>query len=333
MGVTDEKPQVSAASLIEKIQTAEIEKYPVSFNWPRVKEGCRRLEHITLGDKPDESYALLLYQEPLPDQFPTKLEERLETYTDARGKSYRYIQRGNPPKHVSLEKACDYLTELGEYPPSQKSKTNERAEPTSEGLPLQVSTEQLLEEIKDKVCLIYTGAGVSIEKSLPDSAQLKRQLGIDMNKDVDGFVSYMSNSDGGTKIANTLQALQQMFYGEPTRSHNLLAEVQTLTSGRVALATENLDKLHEKTGYSVIPLGRIEQIPQEYLQQVDFIITIGLKQNFTGLIPRYKAENPKGKVVAVNVAPPPYSYSVDEYVVCEAQEFCLKLKDDVEKEV
>jgi NAD-dependent SIR2 family protein deacetylase len=330
MSVTDEQTHKPAASLIEALQSNEIEKGRISFNWPRVKEGCKRLAHITLGAATEDNYALLVYQVPLPQGFPQEFIDKFKTYTDVKGNVFKYTQQGRAPEDTFIESACDYLTTIEDYPPKHKALSPISDSQEKEVLPPQISEEQLLEEINGKVCLIYTGAGISIDGGLPDSAKLKQQLGVNMYKNIDDFVLSMCDPEKIQGVISTLNSLQKTFYGKPTQAHYLLGKIQLLTKGNIAIATENLDKLHEGTGIPVVPFSRIEDIPQEYLEKAAFIITIGLGQNCTGLIPRYKTENPRGKVVAVNLSKPPYSYPVDAFVVCGAKEFCTKLKDYIE---
>jgi|GEM_PF-2674449 len=329
MGLADEKPQTTAYELIEKIQSSEVEKQAVGFSWPRIKEGCRKLEHITLGAKPEDNYALLLYQEPLPSTFPAELIATLDTFTDEQGRVFKYKQLGKEPEHATLVHATTYLANMGEYPPAPSNKPSEKPRIETQSSAREVNLDDLIEGLKGKTCLIYTGAGISVEVGLPDSARLKKQLGVDMNTDVDEFAVSMCTTQTRPNLESSLQELQHKFYGTPTKAHYLLGEIQGITEGRIALATENLDKLHEKSGNPVIPLGNIGDIPKEYLRQVEVVITIGLKQNFTGLVPRYKAENPQGTVIAVNLSKPPYSYPVDGYVLCNAQDFCERLRNNL----
>jgi NAD-dependent SIR2 family protein deacetylase len=169
--------------------------------------------------------------------------------------------------------------------------------------------------------LIYTGAGTSVAAGLPSGNFLRRGLGVEMNKDIDSFTELLALSN--STFYTNLLGLRDKFHGDPTPAHTALERIRALNEDRILLATENLDKLHQKAGSHVIPFEKISEIPDELLENTDYFVTVGLQQACTDLPQRYKRVNPHGKVIAINTNPPPYQYSADYYVEGDAQKILV----------
>lgn len=63
----------------------------------------------------------------------------------------------------------------------------------------------------------------------------------------------------------------------------------------------------------------------ERLVNTNFIITVGLKADDSGLLHRYRELNPNGKFVALNISPPPYMDETDLYLEGDVQQTLPKV--------
>ena len=63
-----------------------------------------------------------------------------------------------------------------------------------------------------------------------------------------------------------------------------------------------------------------EMLPDIEVQQLDCIVTVWLRADDSGLLWRFKEQNPEGRIIALNVEPPPYLDEKDYYLEGDAQE-------------
>jgi len=187
----------------------------------------------------------------------------------------------------------------------------------SEGVkPLDIHTEEVVDVIRNGTAIIYTGAGISVAAGTPDMKSLMAYLGIDRSKSVDEFARTVMFNPNGMRYK--LSSLQESFFERTTPAHESLAKIQQLTGIRIV--TENLDMLGEAAGQKLIKRDEInESLSDTKLQQLNCIVTVGLRADDSGLLWRFKRVNPEGRIIALNVEPPPYLGEKDYYLEGDAQ--------------
>ena len=174
----------------------------------------------------------------------------------------------------------------------------------------------------------YTGAGISAEV-VPTMNILEESLGFKGTSRDERILSFISQAlQNPQQICNTMNNFtHQCYNGEPTKAHRALANY--LQKKEDILFTENLDHLHELTGSKPVRIGNPtsfkELYPEKKLQQIDYIICIGLSYDDRGYLGYYRACNPSGILVAICLEKPKYLGPTDYYLQEDAQEVLPKL--------
>ncbi|MDM8335549.1 Sir2 family NAD-dependent protein deacetylase [Wolbachia pipientis] len=98
------------------------------------------------------------------------------------------------------------------------------------------------------------------------------------------------------------------FYGMLTSAHYVIKNIVLLKNWQ--LLTENVDLLYQRSG--IEPLGNTSgkmnfswlrnNFKPEHLKQIDSVVTCGLDSDRLGFLAFYKKRNPKGKIIAMNLA-------------------------------
>jgi len=188
-----------------------------------------------------------------------------------------------------------------------------------------ITLQDLKDILRQKHALWYTGAGISLGAGVPAMQQLNALLGI---TEGEGFAASVRSAclvkeDLAARIGCFHKAC---FFSPPTKAHYAVKE---LTLKRLEpLLTENLDYLHEYTG--VMPL-RIDvekmrkEINPSQLQQIDCIVCIGLSHDDRGFLGWYKAHNPQGMLIAIDLARPAYLGAGDLLLRGDLQEIVPQL--------
>ena len=313
----NEMQDLSITVHFENLLSSEVDREPVAFNWPHIDKGCRRIDYIYLGGTKRDVYALALYQEPLPESLSEKVRSKMkqETHNDM---SFYYVETGKQPETLEITDICEHLSETTNTTTKMKRVTRDRRVRSEEIETKELTLKELKEMLKQNSVMFYTGAGISVAAGLPSAEALKQGLGVEMGKKTDSFTETLAVQ--GSQLHQKLQELQCLFYGSATPAHRDLEKIRVSNPDRIVLATENLDKLHQQAGSPIIAFGKISEVSNDALRQLDYIITVGLQQACTDLLERYKKINPSGKIIAINIKPPPYQYEADYYVKGDSQD-------------
>ncbi len=187
---------------------------------------------------------------------------------------------------------------------------------------------QLVEILKDKKVLFYTGAGISIASGVHSMDQLQETLGIEMSEKVDGLLKKAVSDPQG--VIDSWEEFTKAAFEKPaTPTHQSLGRLaQELKS---QIFTENVDYLQERAGIKATHLTSPwlkENVQPEWLKDIDAVITVGLSYDDRGFLGWYKENNPNGKIIAVNLSQP--SYLGNEDFILKGD--CQKIVPELEKE-
>ncbi len=188
--------------------------------------------------------------------------------------------------------------------------------------PQEIEIAQLVEILKNKKVLFYTGAGISMANRVYNMEQLQKTLGIEMSKKVDGLLKRaLANPQN---VINSWEEFIKAAFEKPaTPAHQSLSKLAQKLKSQIF--TENVDHLQEKAGVRAIHLTGPwlkENVQPEWLKDIDVVITVGLSYDDRGFLGWYKENNPNGKIVAINLSQPSYLGSED-----------FILKGDCQKEI
>lgn len=189
-------------------------------------------------------------------------------------------------------------------------------------LPVSITVTDLAVQIKDKVVVFYTGAGISAGV-VPTMPEIMAKLGLNVNLREEKAALAMIKkvlTKPDSYIAPMDQFYRACFYGMPTPAHMALSKLVSFKNW--GLLTENLDFLHQRSG--IDPLSHKtdwlkDNVTEEDLQKIDMVVTIGLQSDESGFLGWYKKHNPKGQIAAINLQPPNYLGSEDYFLQGDAQ--------------
>ena len=198
------------------------------------------------------------------------------------------------------------------------------------GSPVEMSCEKLNEIIKTKKVIFYTGAGISAA-TIPTMNILLNNLKISKDlEEGDKLQQYIS--DVISHPEKHAEILRDFFdrceNALPTLAHNLLSECSKKFNH--LLVTENVDQLHQKSGIEPIVFAGSDRYSNDakitqIAQKSDFIVTIGLNSDESGFLKFYKAQNPEGKIISVNLTSTNYLSDEDFYVEGDIQKLAEKI--------
>ncbi|NLZ24576.1 hypothetical protein GX888_02425 [Candidatus Dojkabacteria bacterium] len=194
--------------------------------------------------------------------------------------------------------------------------------------PEEIGKVQLVEILKNKKVLFYTGAGISIASGVHSMDQLHETLGIRMSERVDGFLKKaVANPQ---EVTDSWEGFTKAAFEKPaTPAHHSLGELAKKL--RSQIFTENVDYLQEKVGVKPVHLTGPwlkENIQPEWLRDIDAVVTVGLSYDDRGFLGWYKENNPNGKIIAINLNQP--SYLGNEDFVLKGD--CQRVIPELEKE-
>jgi NAD-dependent SIR2 family protein deacetylase len=197
--------------------------------------------------------------------------------------------------------------------------------------PEEIKISQLVDILKNKKVLFYTGAGIGVASGVYDMEQLKEALGIDMSGEQGEIDNFLKKAiiNPESVIDSWEKFIKAAFDGPPTPAHQSLGRLAQKLKSQIF--TENIDHLQEKTGIKAIHLTGPwlkENIQPEWLKDIDIIVTIGLSYDDRGFLAWYKENNPKGKIVAINLNQPSYLGDEDFLLKGDCQEILPALEKE-----
>jgi NAD-dependent SIR2 family protein deacetylase len=201
------------------------------------------------------------------------------------------------------------------------------------GQPLQASEEidmsGIVELLKSKKVLFYTGAGISMGGGVHGMDDLLKNFQIDLAQKTDGFLK--GSLDNPEAMKKRLQKFIDAMHKSPaTSAHESLARLAQKLKCKIF--TENNDTLQEKTGVRAEHIsGRWlgENIQREWLKEIDAVITIGLSVDDRGFLGWYKENNPSGKIIAINLNQPSYVGDEDFLLKGDLQKIIPELEKNL----
>ena len=199
--------------------------------------------------------------------------------------------------------------------------------------PQEMEMAQLVEILKNKKVLFYTGAGISIASEVHSMDQLQETLGIEMSEKVDGLLKKaVANPQG---VIDSWEEFTKAAFEKPaTPAHQSLGGLAQKLKSQIF--TENVDHLQERAGVKATHLTGPwlkENVQPEWLRDIDAVVTVGLSYDDRGFLGWYKENNPNGKIIAVNLSQPSYLGNEDFMLKGDCQEVIPELeKKFAEKE-
>jgi hypothetical protein len=185
----------------------------------------------------------------------------------------------------------------------------------SNSCPQEIVVDELLQVLKNKKFIFYTGAGISAASGVMTMNQLENSLGFNNKWTILKNVLFYN-----CYLANQFSSFCQIAIdSNPTAAHHAISVIALTHS--IAVLTENVDLLQEKTGILPIHLdvSFMQNFQNHELQEVEAIICVGLSHDDRGFLAYYKRHNPCGLIAAIDIRSPNYLSNKD-----------LLIKDDLQ---
>lgn len=199
--------------------------------------------------------------------------------------------------------------------------------------PTAMSMEEAANYISNHAVVFYTGAGISIASGVGDMATLEKSLNLHNKMPILEYVSYVRDNEQAVLDAFT-QFCQKAFTVPATQAHDSLARIAL--HKKTQIMTENFDLLHQRSG--IMPFELLmntaelrNNVSPNDLQKIDAIICIGLSHDDRGFLGWYKRHNPRGIIIAFDIASPSYLGKEDFLVTGDAQETIPALEQLIKK--
>lgn len=188
-----------------------------------------------------------------------------------------------------------------------------------DGTPGSATIDEVAELIQESQVVFYTGAGISagVVWTMPQllAAARPEEFNQFLTISPDEKTQQALNA-ALARVQNAMEAFYtSCWYGEPTVAHYAL----TAICGRYewGLLTENLDLLHEHAGSKPLKHSHrwlTNNISDDDMRAIDYVITIGLHTDESGFLAWYKAAHPEGTIIALNLVQPEYLDAEDLFV-------------------
>lgn len=188
-----------------------------------------------------------------------------------------------------------------------------------------ISYDQLLDCIKTKKVLFYTGAGISMGADIYCMHELQKNLGLQSRLFVDDFVKNILH-EPEVVLKVVTEFFQSLLDKQPTLAHCAIKNLAQYL--KTSVFTENLDVLHEKTGIAPLRVSSLffkENISDIWAQDVDMVICCGLSYDDRGFLAWYKHHNAQGRIIAVDIKQPSYLDDSDGILYGDIQEVLPQL--------
>lgn len=185
------------------------------------------------------------------------------------------------------------------------------------GRPQLVTINELLKLIEKKKFIFYTGAGISAG-AVATMSGLEQAVKINNSK-TDFLKELLLRPSTITDAFSHF--CRTAIYSKPTPAHYALHALAQ--KNECAIVTENVDLLQHRTGS--FPLfthsDALYSVSAKDLQEIDFIICIGLSHDDCGFLAKYKKANPNGRLITTDIKQPNYLASDDFFIQADVQQF------------
>lgn len=177
--------------------------------------------------------------------------------------------------------------------------------------PVKIDFDDLCHILKDKTFIFYTGAGLSAASGVPTMPALQKALKIDLGVNVWLKAAIKNPEELANNFGNFASAALNAM---PTPAHYAIAKISQVK--HLAILTENIDLLQHKTGVApeFVRSDKIYEIKQADYLAINYLVCVGLSHDDCGFIAQYKAHNPAGKIVALDLNVPNY-LSANDYLL------------------
>ena len=195
-------------------------------------------------------------------------------------------------------------------------------------VPKRMDRESLLQIITTKNIVFYTGAGISAAANICTMNKLENRLqigGLREGKNQKTVISAIVNNPE-LSLKRFSKFCKTMYLSKPTKAHRALAAIAELKAAQIL--TENEDLLHEGTGIKPIRINAIKfkgEVEPEWLENIDYIVCIGLSRDDKGFLSWYLDHNPHGNIIAIDFAQPDYLSGIGFWVKGDVQEILPRL--------
>ncbi|MFA5413662.1 MAG: hypothetical protein WC348_03935 [Patescibacteria group bacterium] len=279
-----------------------------------------------VGTKNGKVFFGIDYYDALSDELTEEEKEKFikeKRKIDGEERSAYVFRFGEMPKVEEQTQTSDISEE--KYLVAPKRDFTEQPLPT----PQEMDAPQLVELLKSKKVLFYTGAGISMGGGVHGMDDLLKNFQIDLAQKTDGFLKgSLANPEAMKK---RLQKFIDAMHKSPaTPAHESLARLAQKLKCKIF--TENNDTLQEKAGVRAEHIsGRWlrENIQREWLKEIDAVITIGLSADDRGFLGWYKENNPNGKIIAINLNQPSYTGDEDFLLKGDLQKIIPELEKNL----
>jgi hypothetical protein len=224
------------------------------------------------------------------------------------------------------------VKETGHEPSSGFEESYHIASPrvfeTGEVEPGKADTEEAAEFIKENKVIFYTGAGISASEGLTMQS-FRSGVGSDCLVPADAFIMAMLNNPEGV-IGKLKGYVEKAFESPPTPAHKSLARLAREKGAQIM--TENFDFLQERAGvdpYRISGPRLKKEIDPEWLRNIEAVVCIGLSYDDRGFLGWYKENNPKGKIISVNLRQPSYLGNEDIFIQGDLQAIVPAIEETV----
>ncbi len=278
----------------------EIEAIPksASLTWDK-KRGAFHFE-----TKDNEVVFEIFFPQELPDQLTDSEKQLFKKTEEGFFYSFHY------PSGSVNKAACNHAKWA-----HSSTLTEPRAFADAKPFRL-ISLGRMIRLLKNKKTIFYTGAGISKAAGIPTMCELDTLLGFEKEKDFETWVRKAVHNPRGLSQRIT-SFHHNCFSSEPTKAHQALSELANLK--KIKIFTENLDHLHQKTGFDVIAVTS-ELKGLEMLKDIDFVVCLGLSRDNRGFLAKFKEYNPAGRIIAIDLKQPNYLGSEDVWYEADLQE-------------
>ncbi len=182
--------------------------------------------------------------------------------------------------------------------------------------PVKIEFDDLCHILKDKTFIFYTGAGLSAASGVPTMSALEKVLKIDLG--IKGWLTAAIRNP--EELANNFDNfIKVALNAKPTPAHDAITKIAH--AKRLAILTENIDLLQHKTGVApdFVRSDKIYEIKQADYLAVNYLVCVGLSHDDCGFIAHYKANNPAGKIIALDLNTPNYLSAKDYLLQADLQ--------------